>query len=281
MTRHLKKLVIQAANRENLYSTGQQNNNSNSLRRPHPEAEAPLPIADSTFSSSYTGESAGLPDTRSDMPSQAPYETLSSGYRISPSIETLLSATQPIPNVTIERKNIGSIAFLEPLDLDALKEFARIRSHTQNIPLREAFIQILFLSENPIVAIEQRAITLYPASLIEEDSLGESDEALSQDSAPSSQYLKRPPKGHGLNVPAIISLYHCFPIVSETSSNANSSSTLIDHSFMSDRNTPSAGLTPSPEIRQKFIERLKAVPDTQFIDYDPINGIWTFKVRHF
>ncbi|KAK4665853.1 hypothetical protein QC763_409030 [Podospora pseudopauciseta] len=65
---------------------------------------------------------------------------------------------------------------------------------------------------------------------------------------------KKPPVGKGLNVPALISLEHSWP---------------------------RGGRDVSGRRLEKHIQKLKAIPDTTFEDYDPETGVWQFSVEHF
>ncbi|KAJ2638517.1 hypothetical protein GGF40_001604 [Coemansia sp. RSA 1286] len=68
----------------------------------------------------------------------------------------------------------------------------------------------------------------------------------------------KPPRGQGLNVPAIISLHDCWPI---------------------DRATGES-VTDEHDVRtRKHIRRLSKIEETQFIDF--VNGTWIFRVEHF
>lgn len=71
---------------------------------------------------------------------------------------------------------------------------------------------------------------------------------------------KKPLVGKGLNVPAEISLQHSWP-------RAKDKKTKL----------------PAKSGRQfeKHVERLKSIPDTEFINYDADQGVWTFTVEHF
>lgn len=71
---------------------------------------------------------------------------------------------------------------------------------------------------------------------------------------------KKPLVGKGLNVPAEISLQHSWP-------RAKDKKTKL----------------PAKSGRQfeKHVERLKSIPDTNFINYDADQGVWTFTVEHF
>lgn len=59
----------------------------------------------------------------------------------------------------------------------------------------------------------------------------------------------KPPRGFGLNKPAIIRLHHCFPRPQETDG--------------------------------EFLAKLKGCKRTRFISYDRKTGTWTFSVKHF
>ena len=71
---------------------------------------------------------------------------------------------------------------------------------------------------------------------------------------------KKPPMGKGLNVPSTITLFNSWP-------------------RRSDRKTPSG--EKSGVRFKKHIERLKRVPDTQFVEYNKDTGAWIFRVEHF
>ncbi|KAJ1663278.1 hypothetical protein IW140_005375 [Coemansia sp. RSA 1813] len=68
----------------------------------------------------------------------------------------------------------------------------------------------------------------------------------------------KPPRGQGLNVPAVISLHDCWPIDRATGA-------------------PIAHMD-DPRVR-KHIRRLRRIAETEFIDF--VNGAWIFKVEHF
>ncbi|TLS28835.1 hypothetical protein PpBr36_00305 [Pyricularia pennisetigena] len=65
---------------------------------------------------------------------------------------------------------------------------------------------------------------------------------------------KKPAMGKGLNVPAEITLENSWPRGREK---------------------------PGSRGHQKHIERLKRIPDTEFVDYNAETGIWVFRVEHF
>ncbi|KAJ2518213.1 hypothetical protein H4217_003475 [Coemansia sp. RSA 1939] len=68
----------------------------------------------------------------------------------------------------------------------------------------------------------------------------------------------KPPRGQGLNVPAVISLHECWPTLAATGAAIND---------MADARV------------RKHIRRLRRVPETEFVDF--VSGTWIFKVAHF
>jgi nuclear pore complex protein Nup98-Nup96 len=71
---------------------------------------------------------------------------------------------------------------------------------------------------------------------------------------------KKPPMGKGLNVPAIISLEQSWPRARDKRT----------------RLQDQGGARFA-----KHVERLKRIPDTEFISYNQETGVWTFRVEHF
>lgn len=71
---------------------------------------------------------------------------------------------------------------------------------------------------------------------------------------------KKPPVGHGLNVPSVISLLNSWP-------------------RGKDKRTPT-GDKSGPRLK-KHIDRLQRVEGTNFLDYEKETGTWTFSVEHF
>ncbi|PIA13818.1 C-terminal autoproteolytic domain of nucleoporin nup98, partial [Coemansia reversa NRRL 1564] len=67
----------------------------------------------------------------------------------------------------------------------------------------------------------------------------------------------KPARGHGLNVPATISLHNCWPVDRATGEP-------IEH--MDD-----------PRVR-KHIRRLRRIEETEFVDF--VDGTWIFRVEH-
>ncbi|KAL9090599.1 MAG: hypothetical protein Q9159_001846 [Coniocarpon cinnabarinum] len=70
----------------------------------------------------------------------------------------------------------------------------------------------------------------------------------------------KPPPGKDLNVPATVSLENSWP--------------------RSQRGREKVFAQSGPAL-DRHLERLKRVPDTQFVSYEKANGTWTFRVQHF
>jgi nucleoporin NUP145 len=68
------------------------------------------------------------------------------------------------------------------------------------------------------------------------------------------------PLGTGLNVPATITLEKVFPVT---------------------RGRVATNATSKDLENRLLVKKLKELKDMEFITYDPINGSWTFKVKHF
>ncbi|CAO3569486.1 unnamed protein product [Mortierella alpina] len=71
----------------------------------------------------------------------------------------------------------------------------------------------------------------------------------------------KPPRGQGLNVPALISLEKCWPIDRSTR-----------EMVVFDKSSP---------MYAQHLKRLRRQGDTTFIDFTTDNGTWTFRVEHF
>ena len=67
-------------------------------------------------------------------------------------------------------------------------------------------------------------------------------------------------RGVGLNCPAEITLTGCWPL---------------------DRNTRQPVTTSSSPRMKQFVSKLKSIPETEFMNYDPVSGTWKFRVLHF
>lgn len=72
-------------------------------------------------------------------------------------------------------------------------------------------------------------------------------------------YPQKPEMGQGLNVPARI---------------------MLENVFTTDKATKDWVRDPEDPRFQKFVRRVKAIPDTEFISYTD-DGTWTFRVEHF
>jgi len=71
----------------------------------------------------------------------------------------------------------------------------------------------------------------------------------------------KPPRGQGLNVPAIISLERCWPLDKRTR-----------EPIQFDKASP---------LYSQHLKRLKRQDETTFMDFVTDNGTWTFRVEHF
>ena len=67
--------------------------------------------------------------------------------------------------------------------------------------------------------------------------------------------------GSGLNVPARVTLYGCWPVDAETKS-------------------PICQSIPE-ETLKKHLRKLALVEDCDFVDFEPSSGAWVFRVNHF
>ena len=74
---------------------------------------------------------------------------------------------------------------------------------------------------------------------------------------------KKPPVAHGLNKLAEITLHRIWPTDKHTKMPITDSNRIIAMGY------------------NKKIEKATIEMDAQFVDYDPITGSWTFKVKHF
>ena len=72
-------------------------------------------------------------------------------------------------------------------------------------------------------------------------------------------FRDKPARGHGLNVPAQITLEGC---------------------FSKDKATKQPITDQSDPRHTRFLKRVKTIPDTDFVSYTD-DGMWTFKVEHF
>lgn len=74
---------------------------------------------------------------------------------------------------------------------------------------------------------------------------------------------KKPPVGHGLNKPAEITLHRIWPTDKHTRMPITDPHSVIGMAY------------------DKKIEKATNEMGAQFVDYDPVTGSWTFKVKHF
>ena len=74
---------------------------------------------------------------------------------------------------------------------------------------------------------------------------------------------KKPPVGQGLNKTAEVTLHRIWPTDKLTKLPVTDTQRIIDMAY------------------HKKIEKATHQMDAQFIDYDPVTGSWTFRVKHF
>jgi nuclear pore complex protein Nup98-Nup96 len=74
---------------------------------------------------------------------------------------------------------------------------------------------------------------------------------------------RKPPAGEGLNRPAEITLHRIWPTHKQTKMPIQDANVIVNMGY------------------DKKIERATSEMGAQFVDYDPVTGSWTFKVKHF
>jgi hypothetical protein len=145
-------------------------------------------------------------------------------YKMSPSLDELLRMSdaelKKVSNFQVSIPVFGSVTFVEPVDL-------------LSVPGGRAGIQYI---PDTIIVLESQLLTVYP------------DESI------------KPPRGLGLNVPAIVSLKGCWP---------------------KDKSTGEIVDNESDPRFDKHIRKLKKMEDTTFIGFEVITGTWKFRVEHF
>ena len=159
-------------------------------------------------------------------------------YVLSPPLHELrameyeqLAALHPF---SVSRVGFGEVAFLEAVDLATLPDLSYIGGGVVQLRAKECFV--------------------YP----QEEDL-ESDVPL-DGVAPGYVPVPKAPLGHGLNVPARVSLEGCWPLDRATRE------PLTDAAH--------------PRVKQ-HIAKLKNKKETEFVSYDAASGTWTFIVQHF
>ena len=216
------------------------------------------PVTQSNESENIKNHNSNTPNFGTTYSSlkETDWEPIGNGYSISPSLTSLLTSTGTLPiltNLRVKRSGFGEIKFLSQIDM---KPFLEASAYQKDL-----LVELLVGSERGLIRIEDKSVSLYPAS---EDDSASSEEAEKEPYEDTIQ--QRPPIGSGFNVPAIISLSNCFPLTDHLSTSAANQEDLK---------------TINAVVIDKFIQKLKAVPETSFIDYDPQRGQWTFRVEHF
>lgn len=150
------------------------------------------------------------------------------GYWCEPSLEELYmlptSSLAAVPNFRVGRRGYAQVEFLEPVDLTSLPEISDVLGI--------------------YVAIDDRKLMVYPE----------------QDERSDNPLRRKPPVGHGLNQPAIITLENVF------------ARDPVTKRIVTDRDN---------KIARRYEEMLRAMTDRHFVSYILETGIWVFKVDHF
>eukprot|EP00736_Rhodelphis_marinus_P001753 Rmarinus@m.4880 len=155
-------------------------------------------------------------------------------------------AEHAIPRFSPEKDGYYTLPSYEEMQRMSLAELAEVPNFTVG---RTGYGSIIFrsptdvrsLSLDDVVIFEKKEVIVYP-----EDVFGPED---------------KPPVGQGLNKVADVSLEQCFCL---------------------DKTTKTQ--TKDPKRIANYIARLKRKSedmDAEFIDYDSVRGVWTFRVPHF
>ena len=142
--------------------------------------------------------------------------------------------------------SVPPVSQLKKMDKDSLKSLADFKIGRKGIGLVE-FLVPVDLSTVPldriyggIVQFSAKQISVYPDSLVD---------------------VETAEPGTGLNVPARVTLYGCWPVDPETKA-------------------PICQSIPEDALK-KHLRKLALVEDCDFVDFDPRSGGWTFRVNHF
>ncbi|WFD42044.1 hypothetical protein MPSI1_000681 [Malassezia psittaci] len=168
----------------------------------------------------------------------APEPASTGDYVLSPALHELremsydqLNALHPF---SVSRIGFGKVAFLEPVDLATLPDLAFIGGGVVQLRAKECFVY----------PQEEDLESSYPLDGLK----------------PGYIPVPKAPLGHGLNVPAEVSLQQCWPL---------------------DRATREPLTDPSHVRVKQHINKLRNKKNTEFVSYDPETGTWTFIVQHF
>ncbi|KAI8319181.1 C-terminal autoproteolytic domain of nucleoporin nup98, partial [Martensiomyces pterosporus] len=135
------------------------------------------------------------------------------------------------------RPSLSELRAMPARKLRAVKDFTVGRTGVGQVrflePVNLTTVGSLSAIAGGVVLFDDRVCTVYP------------DET------------NKPPRGEGLNVPAVISLEDCWPVDRAT----RQPITQVD----------------DPRVR-KHIRRLKSIDETTFIDF--VEGTWVFRVEH-
>lgn len=131
-----------------------------------------------------------------------------------------------------------SLAEAKKMGNKRIKKFLVGREGAGQVEFSEVNLDEVNLDEimGTLVVIEIRRATVYPET------------------------TQKPPQGHGLNVPSLITLENAWPRAQAGKA---------------------AVLEKKGKRFEKHLERLKRIPDCEFVDYDTTTGRWSFRVPHF
>lgn len=159
-------------------------------------------------------------------------------YVLTPALTELrgmdYEALASLADFSVKRVGFGEVAFLEPVDLASLPDLACIGGGVVQLRAKECFVypqEEDLESETPLDGLQPGYVPVPKAAL-----------------------------GHGLNVPARVSLEGCWPL---------------------DRATREPLKDPSHARVKQHITKLKNKKETEFVSYEPTSGTWTFIVQHF
>ncbi|KAH6585985.1 hypothetical protein BASA50_000928 [Batrachochytrium salamandrivorans] len=191
---------------------------------------SPSSILGRTPSTPYTSATDGPPRSSSSpwTPTSSASKTKASPseYVMEPTLhELLLMSDEELRRVegfTIVHPAFGFVRFLTPVDLLSAS-YTGTRAGIEDIV-------------GSIVILEPKLCTVYP-----------DEEA-------------KPPVGFGLNVPAEINLYGCWPI---------------------DKATRQPIKNDTDPRHDRHLKKLEAMPDTKWLGFHGPSGTWRFRVEHF
>ena len=182
------------------------------------------------------------------------------------------SELKRVANFSVTHKSWGSVRWLEPVDIRALrlKDVIEIGKNNVSVSTRKSF-QLLFKmchacsaaqSCNRMVqVISCRSGLTVGRCMIDTHPINSCTHSWSRPvQVYPPQGPKKPPMGEGLNKPAEVALYKIF------------------------RRDSKGEIIRSGEELQKFVHKLRVTASKQsseYIGYDEEKGVWRFRVEHF